>query len=547
MSHKEELDYDLAIKLRSENKIKTPGKPFEESDKSEIDNLILSGCIKFVKDSDYRGQDVTVFNSRLVHEVKDKSSKPFEKSRLVAQGYSDEKKYAILTQSPTISRVAQRLIVAIAACLLTGTDWVCFLRDISQAYTQSDTELQRIVLLRLPKELRGRFPEGTMLRVVKPLYGIAEAGVHWFVTYQNHHKDKLEMANSTFDPCLLISRPDSTTVGLTAMQTDDTLSVGEKAFATKEEKEIERAGFRHKDAQVLSPTQPLEFNGSTVKMIGKMDGQGYLHMGQKGQGAKLKVIDKTSPNRAQTYLEQRARGAYISSICQPEASFDLSVAAQQQDPTENDIDKLNTRLQWQMDNLDRGLRMVPLDLTTAKIMVFTDGSFANNKDLSSQIGFVMMLVNEDFHDNEFTITGSLIHCTSVKCKRVTRSVLASEIYGMVSGFDIGLSIWSTLRQITNRLGLAAIPLVLCTDSRSLYDCLIRLGTTDEKRLMIDVMALRESYERREITEIRWIDGRDNPADAMTKATPNSALTNFIDSNTLTIRVEGYVDRPTEKP
>lgn len=85
-----------------------------------------------------------------------------------------------------------------------------------------------------------------MLRVVKPLCGIAEAGVHWFVTYQNHHKDKLEMANSTFDPCLLISRSDSTTVGLTAKQTDDTLSVGEKAFATKEEKEIERAGLRHK-------------------------------------------------------------------------------------------------------------------------------------------------------------------------------------------------------------------------------------------------------------------------------------------------------------
>jgi hypothetical protein len=68
--------------------------------------------------------------------------------------------------------------------------------------------------------------------------------------------------------------------------------------------------------------------------------------------------------------------------------------------------------------------------------------------------------------------------------------------------------------------------------------LVKLGTTEEKRLMIDIMALRQSYEQREITEIRWIDGKDNPADAMTKSTPNKALEKFIDSNQLSIRVEG---------
>ena len=56
--------------------------------------------------------------------------------------------------------------------------------------------------------------------------------------------------------------------------------------------------------------------------------------------------------------------------------------------------------------------------------------------------------------------------------------------------------------------------------------------------MIDIMALRESYERREILEIRWINGQDNPADAITKKDPNSSLSTLIDSNQLTIRVEG---------
>jgi hypothetical protein len=82
--------------------------------------------------------------------------------------------------------------------------------------------------------------------------------------------------------------------------------------------------------------------------------------------------------------------------------------------------------------------------------------------------------------------------------------------------------------------LAPVPLVICTDSYSLYECLVKLGTTKEKRLIIDIMALRQLYERREITEICWINGEDNLADAFTKATLNRALKRFIDRNELTV-------------
>jgi len=111
---------------------------------------------------------------------------------------------------------------------------------------------------------------------------------------------------------------------------------------------------------------------------------------------------------------------------------------------------------------------------------------------------------------------------------------------MVNGFDIGIAIATTLRIVTEQLGLPLIPLVICTDSYSLYKCLVKLRTIKEKRLIIDIMALRQLYERREITEIRWINGDDNPADAFTKASPNRALERFIDSNELTVRVDGWV-------
>ena len=56
--------------------------------------------------------------------------------------------------------------------------------------------------------------------------------------------------------------------------------------------------------------------------------------------------------------------------------------------------------------------------------------------------------------------------------------------------------------IMKQINLSSIPLVMCTDSYSLYECIIKLGTTREKRLIIDIMALRKIYERRELVDMR---------------------------------------------
>jgi hypothetical protein len=87
--------------------------------------------------------------------------------------------------------------------------------------------------------------------------------------------------------------------------------------------------------------------------------------------------------------------------------------------------------------------------------------------------------------------------------------------------------------------------VLYTDSKSLYECLVKLGTTQEKRLIVDLMCLHQAYKRREIAEVRWIDGNSNPADAMTKEKPCQALKVLIDSNTLNINTTEWVERPGE--
>ncbi len=281
------------------------------------------------------------------------------------------------------------------------------------------------------------------------------------------------------------------------LQTDDTLFLEDKMFAIKEEEQLHKANLLAKEKEKLD-NETIKFNGSCIKRESNV-----IRLIQERQCRNLhlvalKSVDLTSSKgkirKAVTlkdqYVTQRARAACIVTMCQPEAAFDLSFIAQIVNPKEKDVKALNKHIQWLINNPTRGLYFVQLDLISLKFVIFTDALFANNYDLSSQIGFVVTLVDSDGKAN-------IIHRSSIKCKRITRSVLASELYIMVYGFDVGAMLKSTMECVLKQ----SVPMILYTDSKSLYDCLVKLGTTQEKRLMVDIICLQQSYERREIMEI----------------------------------------------
>lgn len=461
------------------------------------------------------------------------TAKAYKKSRLVVQGFNDMGKRTILTQAPTIQRVSQRLLLCLFVIIKPRLQ--ILLRDISQAYVQSTSFLNREFFVKAPRELG--LDDDHVLLILKPLYGIPEAGNHWYYTYHKHFEHNLHMEESTYDSCLLISKSDRSEnfgFGIIGLQTDDTLILCDEKFAAKEEIERQRANFIAKPVTYLTKMRPINFNGSNISL----DEDGNIMLTQQNHCNKIRLINQNDDIKSQ-YISQRALGAYIATVCQPEASFDLSRAAQVINPETNDVSQLNKRLTWQKSNQTRGLKFVPLDYNSLKILVFTDGSFANcNEDMTSQIGFVICLADNSNKAN-------IVHWSSTKCKRVTRSVLSSELYAMVIGFDMATVIKSTIEKIFKSTKISSlpcrVPLILCTDSRSLYECLSKLGTTTEKRLMIDIMAIRQSYEHREVTEIRWIAGSKNPADALTKGKACSALKKLIDRNEIDISTDSWVE------
>jgi hypothetical protein len=71
---------------------------------------------------------------------------------------------------------------------------------------------------------------------------------------------------------------------------------------------------------------------------------------------------------------------------------------------------------------------------------------------------------------------------------------------MINDFDVESIIKLIIERILKLNN--SLSLILLTNSKSLYDCLEKLNTIAEKKLMIDLMCFKQSCEKREIAEIK---------------------------------------------
>jgi hypothetical protein len=81
-----------------------------------------------------------------------------------------------------------------------------------------------------------------------------------------------------------------------------------------------------------------------------------------------------------------------------------------------------------------------------------------------------------------------------------------------------------------------------TDSLSLFDIITKLSTTVEKRLMIDLVVVREAHDRMEIAQLAFLRTNWNPADALTKVSRNTYLETILTTGTIDPPVVQWVVR-----
>lgn len=128
------------------------------------------------------------------------------------------------------------------------------------------------------------------------------------------------------------------------------------------------------------------------------------------------------------------------------------------------------------------MQFVPLDLNSVRLMILSDAPFANAKEGRSHMGFVLAMVGR--FDKV-----SIIHYASIRCRRIARSVMAAEIYTLVRAFDFALVLGDMLTEFLGRLP----DVEALVDRKTLFEVAAKHIKTAERRLQINVFALKASY------------------------------------------------------
>lgn len=89
----------------------------------------------------------------------------------------------------------------------------------------------------------------------------------------------------------------------------------------------------------------------------------------------------------------------------------------------------------------------------------------------------------------------------------------------------------------NELLGVVLPIELLTDAHSLFEVISKGTTTLEKRLMIDIRAMREAFDDRTIKFLGRIDRKYNIGDPLTKFDSNSMMKSFMETGRIDYNVD----------
>lgn len=188
------------------------------------------------------------------------------------------------------------------------------------------------------------------------------------------------------------------------------------------------------------------------------------------------------------------------------------------------------------DTCSQGLDYVKLDLNSARIVLVTDASFANTRDLKSQLRYIILMVNEAGNFN-------VLHYESNRSKRIARSVMAAELFALVLGFDNAYIVRDLVDEfIGRRMFIGAI-----IDSKTVFDIIAKRSQTTLKRLQIDVLSLRENYDSGDLDNLGWLPGHLNAADSLTeyKLSLISPLYIIMATNRFELKLNGWSARKND--
>lgn len=501
----------------SEKDPRASDSKMNEAKRKEIRGLIERGSFRVILREDIP-EGANRLRARYVLAIKDAGTdKEVWKARYIVQGHRDLERDVLVRRSTTLQQRGVRLIMAMAA--IHG--FKLWTTDVAQAYLQSQGQLGREIFIDNPaKEFE--LTADQALQLLRPLYGLSESGDHWYEELDKHHREDLQMKTLDSDHSLYYKIIDGHIAGLSGTYVDDCIQTGTEDFDELTDKTATKYTVKAKEygkGKIIGiEYEPVE-DGIIVKQ------GGYIR--------KLKPLPEDCS--FSDYRSKRAQIAWVQNT-RPDIAFEVGYAAQVTEERfslekKGLVKRMNKVVQELRKTSNHAMKFPKLDKDTLRIVAYTDSSFANNYDLSSQLGYAVFLV--DKNDNS-----AIISFRSFKARRITRSVLAAETLAFSDGFDQAFVLRRDIEQLLGK----RIAITMLTDSQSLFDIITKSSYSTEKRILIDIACAKEAYRKKELSDIGLVGSKDNIADCLTKKTSGKDLLLVVTNGKLQMKVKQYVIR-----
>ena len=449
---------------------------------------------------EYKGQECISLRWVVTPKVID--GVPSVKARLVAGGFEEVQNFR--TDSPTCSREGIR----IALTLIASNSWELQSLDVKTAFLQGN-QIEREVYVIPPKEANTEY----IWKLKKTVYGLADASRSWYLTLRS---ELLNLGAKTvqLDQGIFVWFEDKKLKGIMACFVDDVIWAGNEWFKhiISKLRRVFKIGTEN--------SREFSYVGLNLKQIEDKS----IIVNQNDYISSLEPIIISADRLSQDELceEERTklRGAlgqlnWLSGMTRPEISFTVSeISSRIKSATISDIKAVNKSIKF-VKTTPSQILIPKLDLQSLTLTVYTDASFNNLENGYNQGGHLVLLCDK-YHK-----------CTTVawssnKLRRVARSTLAAETLAFTEGTDVAYYMAKLLAEILPSDNLKRCPIECFTDSRSLFEAAGTSNLVNDRRLRVEISAIREMVHKDEIV-IKWIEKAKQLSDVLTKKGASAAL------------------------
>ena len=440
------------------------------------------------------------------------------KARICPHGNRDSEKEGIRKDSAAVQWPVIRLLLSLSALMGFRIGTI----DISAAYLQSGP-ITRLIFVRPPQEhCRKR---GTLWKLLKLPYGIAEAGRQWQTTCETWLLSKdigFEIVHGVTQLFVLRNSNGGVRM-LCAKVTDDFLFSGTirdlKWFDTQMRK-------RFKVGKTVLEGR-MNFNGAVITQ--KAEGDILLSMEAYMERVVSIPVERERRKSQDSPMTKRELTQYrglagmmnwAGRAAVPVACFAASEMQQKlADARVKHLCSANGMVAEVRKLPPRVLYKSPRSaVVESSIAGFSDAAFNTSAARSyGQSGFVAGIAYRERDGEKLHL--HVTDWSSSKQRRVCYSSFGAEILATADADDRVFNLREAIRSLFAGSSMTPIRSSLHVDSRALYDTVSTLHESKDYRLRQTVQRIRDSFEAKDLDALVWIPGTSNIADALTKRNP----------------------------